>query len=507
MKILKEQAIKTKNRKVEAMLLVDGIMVGIFAGFIGVIYRFSIDYSGKVTDFFVEKISENPMNMIGLTVWLAVLGIFSGRVISRDKYVGGSGIPQVAAEVTGRITTNPIRVPVLKLVGGSISALGGLSLGREGPSIQLGAMCGKIVARIFKRTKIRENYLMTSGASAGLSVAFNAPLAGVLFSMEEIHKNVSKKLIISCFSAAVVADIISQLFFGFKPVFPFPEIGAISISTYLYIVILGIALGIVGTVYNTVMKAFFDLYKKLGTPIKIRPFVAYFFAGVMFFVYPQVLGSGHNLVEMLLYEKYTLYGLALLFLIKFVFSLISFTSGVPGGIFLPILVQGAILGCLFGTVFQDKNLELYVIIAMAGYLTAVVRNPLTSVILIFEMTRSLNGFLPLAVACICSYFVANLLGTKPVYEYLLDRVLDNEKENTEEAVEVEIMVTVEAGSPVIGKKIRELLWLRGSIIVQIERAGKLMLPKGDTVIMQNDKLTLHVPPANADKIMKKIAKI
>ena len=111
-----------------------------------------------------------------------------------------------------------------------MSTLGGLSLGKEGPSIQLGAMCGKIVAGLFKRTKIRENYLMTSGASAGLAVAFHAPLAGVLFSMEEIHKNVSKKLIISCFSAAVVADIISQSVFGFKPVFAFPEIKIVSIG-------------------------------------------------------------------------------------------------------------------------------------------------------------------------------------------------------------------------------------------------------------------------------------
>lgn len=115
-------------------------------------------------------------------------------------------------------------------------------------------MGGKIVAKLLKRTKIREAYLMTSGASAGLAVAFHAPLAGVLFSLEEIHKNVSKKLIISCFSAAVVADLISQSVFGFKPVFSFPEIGEVSISTYPFIVLLGVLLGIVGTGYNKVMK-------------------------------------------------------------------------------------------------------------------------------------------------------------------------------------------------------------------------------------------------------------
>ncbi len=507
MKVVKEQTIKTKDKKMESTLLIDGVIVGILAGFVGVVYRILIDYSGKTTDFFVRKTEESYLYIFGLIILLTVLGLMSSRIISKDKYVGGSGIPQVAAEVTGRIKTNPIRILILKLTGGTVSALGGLSLGREGPSIQLGAMSGKLVARLFKRTKIRENYLMTSGASAGLSVAFHAPLAGVLFSMEEIHKNVSKKLIISCFSAAVVADIISQLIFGFKPVFSFPEIERVSISTYPYIVLLGIVLGVFGTVYNKVMKGTFDLYKKVNVSVKIRPFVAYAASGIMFFVYPQVLGSGHNLVEMLLYSKYTIYGLAILFFLKMGFSLVSFTSGVPGGIFLPILVQGAILGCLFGTVLGGNNLGLYVIISMSGYLTAVVRNPLTSVVLIFEMTRSLNGFLPLAVTCLVSYFTANLLGTKPVYEYLLDRVLDKEDDSKEQAVEVEIVTVVEAGSPVVGKKIRELKWLEGSIIVQIDRGGKLMLPKGDTTIRQNDKLTLHLPPANADEIISSIEKM
>lgn len=507
MKVISEQTLKNKDKKVESMLLIDGVIVGVFAGGIGVIYRLLIDYSGKATGVFVQKIHENPSYLMPLAIWLAVLAFFSSMIISRDKYVGGSGIPQVAAEVTGRIKTNPVRVLALKLIGGTVSALGGLSLGREGPSIQLGAMGGKIVAKLLKRTKIREAYLMTSGASAGLAVAFHAPLAGVLFSLEEIHKNVSKKLIISCFSAAVVADLISQSVFGFKPVFAFPEIGEVSISTYPFIVLLGVLLGIVGTGYNKVMKFLFELYKRLEVPIKIRPLAAYLFSGIMFFVYPQVLGSGHNLVEMMLYTKYTLIGLMVLFLMKFLFSLVSFTSGVPGGIFLPILVQGAILGCLFGMVKGDSNVEIYVTIAMAGYLTAVVRNPLTSVVLIFEMTRSLTGFLPLAVTCLFAYFTANLLGTQPVYEYLLDRVLDREEASNEQAVEVEIVVSVEAGSSAAGKKIKELDWLDGGVIVRIEREGRWMLPKGDTVILQNDKLTLHVPPANATKITRRIAKI
>lgn len=507
MKIIKEQTIENKNMKVESFLFIDGIVVGILAGIVGVIYRLLIEYSSEIAMFFSEKITQSILYVILLVVLLTVMGLVSVFTITKEPFVGGSGIPQVAAEVTGRIRTNPFKVIGLKLIGGTVSSAGGLSLGREGPSIQLGAMCGKIIAKLFKRTKIRENYLMTSGASAGLSVAFHAPLAGVIFSIEEIHKNLSKKLIISCFSAALVADIISQLAFGFKPVFSFPEIGTVAISTYGYIAVLGVFLGVCGTLYNRTMRGMFSLYKKMGAPIKIRPFIAFGISGIVFFIYPQVLGSGHNLVEMIIYSKYTMYSLAALFVLKMLFSLISFTSGVAGGIFLPILVQGAILGALFCQIIKGDNIGLFVIISMAGYLTAVVRNPLTSVVLIFEMTRSLNGFLPLAVCCLLSYFTANILGTKPVYEFLLDRVLSREEDMDEESVEVEIIVVAEAGASIIGKKIKELNWLEGGIIVQIERSGRFMLPKGNTEIKQNDKLTLHLQPANADKIIRKIEKI
>lgn len=114
MKVISEQTLKNKDKKVESMLLIDGVIVGVFAGGIGVIYRLLIDYSGKATGVFVQKIHENPSYLMPLAIWLAVLAFFSSMIISRDKYVGGSGIPQVAAEVTGRIKTNPVRVLALK---------------------------------------------------------------------------------------------------------------------------------------------------------------------------------------------------------------------------------------------------------------------------------------------------------------------------------------------------------------------------------------------------------
>lgn len=389
-----------------------------------------------------------------------------------------------------------------KIFGGFFAALGGLSLGREGPSIQLGAMSGKAVSKLLNRDKIKENYLLTCGASAGLSVAFNAPLAGVLFSIEEIHKNVSKKLIVSCFSAAVVADIISQYIFGFDAIFQFPTFASIEITTYVWIALLGIFLGICGTFYNITMKICYNFYNKLNIHFLFRPQVAIMFSFSLFLIFPIVLGSGHHIVEKLIYSGYGILFLIILYFIKTLFSLISFTSGVAGGIFLPILVQGAILGAMFSTVVFGENLPIFIMLAMAGYLTAVVRSPLTSIILIFEMTQKLSYFLPLALCCILAYYTANMLGTKPVYEYLLGNLLDKEKIKFDGETEIELEFTIEPDNYIVNKYIKEISWGENVIVVNIERNGKNIIPRGDTKLNLNDKLTIHVTKNQVENFIK-----
>ena len=193
--------------------------------------------------------------------------------------------------------------------------------------------------------------------------------------------------------------------------------------------------------------------------------------------------------------------------IKTLFSLISFTSGVAGGIFLPILIQGAILGTLFSNFFDAKYTALFVILSMSGYLTAIVRSPITSIILLFEMTQKLNYFLPIALCCLFAYMTANILGTKPVYEYLLDRILTNNKlEDNEVEMEVEIITTISNDSFLVGKSIREIEWTKNTLISQIERSGREIVPKGTTVLEANDKLTVIMPKESVETFLEKFSK-
>lgn len=504
MKIIKIYNIENKNLKIESSLLLNGILVGIFAGCVGASYRLLIGYSEKIVHYVAEFIKTGFLYKILLLIVLIILALISGFLLKREPMASGSGIPQVSAEITGRLNSSPLRVLIYKITGGTIASLGGLSLGREGPSIQLGAMSGKLVSRLLKRNNVDEKYLITAGASAGLSIAFGAPLAGVLFSIEEVHKNVTKKIIIGCFSAAVVANIIGQYIFSLKPVFTFPTIDYVDPKIYPWVVVLGIILGIFGTFYNTTIKILFKLYEMLNLNIIFRPQVAFLMSFIMFIFYPIVLGSGHSLVEFLLEHKLSISFLLILYFIKTLFSLISFTSGVAGGIFLPILIQGAVLGTLFSNFFDSKYAGLFVILAMSGYLTAIVRSPITSIILLFEMTQKLNYFLPIALCCLFAYFTANILGTKPVYEYLLDRILvGNKLTDSEVNMEIEITSTVSNDSALIGKKISEIPWTENTLISNIERSGREIVPKGTTILEANDKLTVIMPKDTVDEFLKR----
>lgn len=312
--------------------------------------------------------------------------------------------------------------------------MAGLSLGREGPSIQLGAAAGEGVSGFLKRDENEKRYLLTCGASAGLAAAFNAPLAGVLFALEEVHKNFSVEVLLSTLASAVTADMVSKLFFGMESVFGGCELMPMPLTHYLMLPLLGILLGICGWFYNKVLLLSQDLYKKVpvlkGPYLMILPFLI---AGVVGLCMPEILGGGHGIITSILEHRYAIGYLATLLVCKFLFSMVSFGSGAPGGIFFPLLVLGALVGALFGQIVisycgVDSGFYLnFLFLGMVGMFTGIVRAPVTGIILIVEMSGSFTQMLDLSLVAIFAYLVADLMHSKPIYESLLERLNPNQK--------------------------------------------------------------------------------
>lgn len=188
--------------------------------------------------------------------------------------------------------------------------LGGLSLGREGPSVQLGASMGQMVGEKLAQTERHRRILIASGASAGLAAAFNAPLSGVMFTLEEVFKYFSPLILLTCMTSAVISDAVSQLFFGSGSVFHFIVKGSIALQDYWLIILLGIILGLFGAVYNKTLLWGQKWMKKIPR-VYVRVLISFIAAGVLAFTFPLVIGSGHTLMDQLSFG----WGLGLLSLI------------------------------------------------------------------------------------------------------------------------------------------------------------------------------------------------
>lgn len=432
--------------------------------------------------------------------------------------ISGSGIPQVEGEVTGKLTQNWKRVLPAKFFGGFLCLLGGLSLGREGPSIQLGAMAGKGVSQILDRGKTEERYLMTCGASAGLAAAFHAPLAGVIFAVEEIHKGFSVSILISVMTASVTADFIASSLIGLEPVFQFELEHSLPQNYYWLLIVLGIIVGAAGVFYNWAMLKAQDLYKKPKCLNETgRILIAFLTAGVLGFVMPAVLGSGHNLIEALTDGEMVLKMAITALIVKFLFSAASFGSGAPGGIFFPLLILGAVIGGIFAMAgvnffgLPEMYINNFVLLAMAGFFTAIVRAPITGIILLFEMSGSVSQMLSLSIVSVTAYIAATLLHSDPIYESLLERILQKQKnvETEPKAGRQKVLSTfVIMGDSVLeGRCVHEITWPDNCLLVALERNGNEMIPKGRTRLLAGDVLTTMTDERDVGYIHDKMEKL
>ena len=503
------------NSNVKSLKAVgNGIVIGILAGLVAVLYRFLLG-KGEVLLHYMGSWSKQSI-FHGIC-WFVILGMISfvvAKLIKWEPMISGSGIPQISGEVKGYLNPSWWKILIAKIIGGTLCIIGGLSLGREGPSVQLGGMAGKGYAKATKQDETKEKQFISCGASAGLSAAFNAPLSGLMFSLEEIHKNFSSSVLVTTLIATVVADFVSKTVFGLNTVFGFELEKVLPLSHYPLLVLLGAILGMCGVIYNKVTLEIQSLYKKIpASKMELRVIIPFFIAGVLGFLCPQVLAGGHTMIE-LLEEKPGLLVLIFLLLLKFIFSAVCFGSGAPGGIFFPLLILGSYVGAIFGTIsieyFQvDASfMNNFIILSMAGLFTGIVRAPITGIILVTEMTGGFSHMLSLAVVSMVAYVVANLCHSEPIYDSLLSRILAGKKVKEVKVNKKKMLLefTVANGSPLIHQQIKDVDW-EDCLVVEIRRGEEEIITKGTTTIKRGDQLVFLVESNGLSNYHKKLSKL
>lgn len=485
-----------ENPRRIVILLMQGISIGVFAGLVVCLYRFLLTEAEVILTDILHTINGNIYLILLWLLVLAIFGIITGLLMRWEPLASGSGIPQVNAEVRGYLNGRWLKIIIAKVIGGSLSTLGGLSLGREGPSIQLGGMAGKGVSKLFKGSKTDELRSIITGTSAGLAATFNTPLSGVIFSIEEINRNFDKTIVFLGLTAAIVADVISKIFFGQSTIFNFP-CPNIPLNYYWLFILLGIILGFLGYIYNKGMIASTDFVSKAtNIPVELKFVITFLVVGIVSLFIPDILCGGHFMMETLYIAMPPLTVIIILLVAKYLLSVFSFSSGAPGGIFFPLLVLGAYMGAAFGSFFVPllglPNIYIYkfVIIAMAGFFTATVRTPITGVVLISEMTGTTDSLVAALIVCIIAYLIPTLLNNEPIYQSLLSRILKRNKIDQKITQGRHILkeYIVPLNSILIGMKVSEIPLSKNSLIISVLRENNYIIADKDLTIKFADQL-------------------
>lgn len=492
-------------------LFIEGIFVGIFGGLCISLFRFLLGEAEALriyayNAFLIPAVAKE--NFIPLCLWAAALvvtGFLLYRMCLYAPMAGGSGIPQVKGVILGLYKMKWFRILWVKIIAGALGIGAGLSLGREGPSIQIGAVAGQGISRFLGRTRMEERYLITSGASAGLAAAFNAPLAGMMFALEELHRNFSGAVLLPTMTSAITATIVTRFFFGNSTSFHFLNLVPMPAEHLGLVVLIAISAGFAGILFNYGLLhtgAFYNLPVFKNQYVKIL--FALFSACLLGFFLPQVLGGGNTLVDQLAAGRFTSLSFLVLLLVgKYVFTLISYGCGVPGGFFLPLLVVGALLGSVEAHVLVSLDLinEVYtpniIIIGMVSLFAASVRSPITGTLLILEMTGDFGHLMALALGSAVAYITAELLKGEPIYDALLKKSLSAKPDRACEEERNIVEVPIGSGSLLEGKKIRDVPRMKQTLIIDLKRHGESVIPDPDIRLQADDFLYILTAGKNA----------
>jgi CIC family chloride channel protein len=496
----------------------------VIAGLVAVAFQWTLFGANRLRDLAAEEMAARDLpGWLIFAVIGGVLGVGAGYVTRFAPEAAGSGIPHVKAVLLHLRPMRWLRLLTVKFVGGAMALGAGFSLGREGPTVQMGASIGKGLSELFKVPRSNEAQLVAGGAGAGLAAAFNAPLAGFVFVIEELQRELSPLTFSTALISTVSATVVSRALTGDIPSFGnLPAYEALPLHLLPIAIALGLVAALLGLLFNrglllTIEKA--GQIKKLTSITK--PLLVGLGVGVIAWYMPSAVGGGHQVAEQVLGGEFAgarlLPFLLALLLVKLVLTWVSYSTGVPGGIFAPMLLLGALSGLLIGefsafvlpesvlspALDSDSFIPMgtFAVLGMAALFSASVRAPLTGVVLIMEMTGNYDQLLPLMVCCFTAALASEQLGGRPIYESLLELQVRRETTDAEPGGEpVMIDLVVEPGSDLEGRSLKASGMPKGCLIVTVKRGGQEIVPSGTTELLHGDELVIVISGAATRRI-------
>lgn len=407
-------------------------LCGLATGVVGAAFHLAVDALIRWPSWLVAYLGHGALTVAAAAAVASiamVAAFFLTRRIAPEA--AGSGVQEIEGAMEGLREVRWRRVLPVKFVGGVLALSSGLVAGREGPTIHMGASIAQAISERFKLTDSELRGLLAAGAAAGLAAAFNAPLAAILFVIEETRKQF--RYTFRSYTAVIIASAASavgmELVGGTAPQLKLDN-AEMPLSLLPAFLVLGVFLGGLGIIFNSTLLFLLDWVAATFRRVPFVPALVVGAAvGALALVLPQAVGGGELLIPGLVTGNLPIQILLLLCLLRFVGVMVSYTVGVPGGIFAPLLTLATTVGLIAAWLLETAMPlpplagAAFAIAAMGGLFSASIRAPLVGVVLAAELTGGYALILPLIVTCVTANAVSQALGGRPTYELLLERTL------------------------------------------------------------------------------------
>jgi len=414
---------------------VASLATGLLIGGVGGAFRLLLIKADALRDQIVLWAHSWPYGGWLVPVAVGLVGATLARllVVRFAPHAEGSGVQRVEAVFNGEVKPAPHGIVLVKFFGGLLAMGSGLALGREGPTVQMGASLSSLISRFLVKQEKDAKVVMAAGAGAGLAVAFNAPVGGSVFVFEELVSTFTPWLLTGTLAATTFAVWTMRLFLGNRLDFVVRQVSPTAAWNVWPFLVLGAMLGTVGALYNSTIIALLracDRFVRISTIQRAALIGASI--GLIAWFAPAMVGGGDNLTQAVLSDHYAITALAGIFVLRFFIGPWSYAAGAPGGLFAPMLLLGACFGALFGEVLNHFLPSLGItsvacaVVGMATLFTACVRAPLTGIVLAVEMTGRGDLTVALLGASLVAMVVTTLLGSEPIYETLKRRMIEHQ---------------------------------------------------------------------------------
>lgn len=423
---MSERRLSTIRTWLASMLVaaIAGFGTDILAG----AFRLTLDAGGSLRTGLILTLHDWPFVGSALFILLAAMATVTAAwlVVRFASTAAGSGIPRVQSVLDGDLPPAPPAVMPVKFVAASLAITSGLALGREGPSVQMGASLSQYVSKFLNQTSRDRRLMMAAGGAAGLAAAFSAPLAGVLFGIEVLSRKFEPRLVLMMLAASLSATVAVDLLVGTAIDFPVHTAMALTSQQWVALAIAGVVIGLGSVVYN--IGVFAGAVRSAAVfrmDYRLRAAAIGATFGLVGWNFPWLVGGGDDLALAALHG--TAGGVLLVILLifaRFAMIILSVSAGVPGGLLAPLLSLGAQLGLSIGLIFlalvpdAHSDATLFALVGMAGLFAGTIRAPLTAVLLTVEVTGASQFLGPLLLACMIATAVASACGSEPLLDAL-----------------------------------------------------------------------------------------